>query len=484
MTPLRLDAYVRVSRVGKRGGESFISPAIQRERCEGVAQAGGHHIVRLHEDLDESGGKADRPGFLAALARVEARETDGIVVAKLDRFARSVADAANAMKRIEAAGGALMVAESSLDTSSSFGRWAMHMMLAMAELELDRLRESWDTARESAVARGIHVASRVPTGYDRDESRRLTPNGDAVAVAELFRRKAQGASWRELAEVLESAEVWTPYGAQYWTPPSLVSILTNRVYLGEARSGEHVLVGAHEPLIEESIWRLAQRLKQRQSPSRGGALLSGLLRCAGCRYVMKSDRMRDRDGTLLRLYRCRGAKAAGKCPAPSTVLARVIDPWVMEQFMERIGGGRLEAARRTNDIAAAKEDVAAAQTQLDIYIEADIGGTIGIERYRRELQRRREIVDAAEGILALAIESAGGADMPDPVELRRTWPDLDLSERRHLLSLGVDAIFLGRSPRQGLSALDSRTLIAWRGEGPDDLPGRGRRVEAIRSIDW
>jgi hypothetical protein len=237
-------------------------------------------------------------------------------------------------------------------------------------------------------------------------------------------------------------------------------------------------------LIEEPTWRLAQRLKQRQSPSRGGALLSGLLRCAGCRYVMKTDRMRDRDGTLLRLYRCRGAKAAGKCPAPSTVLARVIDPWVTEQFMGWVGSKSARMTEATDDIAAAQGEVDAARGQLDSYIEADIGGTVGIERYRRELARRHDVLDIAERALGDAVESAGGVGLPSAIELRRIWPDLDLAERRHLLSLGVDAIFLRRSPRQGLSALDSRTLIAWRGEGPDDLPGRGRRVEAIRSIDW
>lgn len=258
---MRLDGYIRVSRVGKRAGESFISPAVQRERCEGVSQAGGHEILLWHEDLDESGGKADRPGFQAALARIESGATDGIVVAKLDRFARSVADAAGAMKRIEAAGGALMVAESSLDTSTSFGRFAMHMMLAMAELELERFRENWDAARENAVARGIHIASKTPTGYARDEDRRLIPNDDAPAITELFKRKAKGASWSELADGLERAGVLTPYGSAFWTSQSLAGVLSNPVYLGEARSGAHVEPDAHPPLVDEQTWRLAQRVK-------------------------------------------------------------------------------------------------------------------------------------------------------------------------------------------------------------------------------
>lgn len=481
---MRLDGYVRVSRVGKRGGENFISPALQRERCEGVAQAGGHQIVRWHEDLDESGGKADRPGFQAALARIETQETEGIVVAKLDRFARSVADAADAMRRIEAAGGALMVAESSLDTSTPFGRFAMHMMLAMAELELERIRESWDDARAAAVARGVHVASKAPTGYGRDEHRRLVPNRDAEAVTELFRRRARGASWNDLAAVLEEAGVKTPYGAEHWTSESLKSILTNRVYLGEARSGEHVLLGAHEPLIDEMTWRQGQRPKGQRSPNRGISLLGGLLRCAGCRYLMKPQHMKNRRGERMLFYRCRGKKAAGECPAPTAVLAHLIDPWVTERFMERAGGVEAGAVRLTEDTAEAQREVDAARFQRDSFIEADISKLVGVDRYRSELERRQAVLDAAEDRLANLARRNEGADLPSAVELRAVWADLELGEQRHLLGRGVDAVFLRRAPRQGLSALDGRVFIAWRGEGPDDLPGPGRRIGPLRSFDW
>jgi hypothetical protein len=198
---------------------------------------------------------------------------------------------------------------------------------------------------------------------------------------------------------------------------------------------------------------------------------------------MKADTMKGRDGGRLAIYRCRGAKAAGKCPAPSSVLARLIEPWVVERFMERAGEADASAARLNSDIAGAEKKVKSARAQLDSYIEADIEGAVGVERYRGELRRRRDILDTAEEELARVHERAGG-DLPDPTVLRATWPDLDLAERRQLLSLGIDAIFLRRAPRQGLSALDSRTLVHWRSEGPDDLPGPGRRIGAIRSVAW
>src|SRR4051812_13416292 len=99
MTSQRLDGYVRVSRVSGRGGENFISPDQQRKAIERWARDNGVTIGSWHEDLDESGGSLDRPGFLAALERVESGASGGLVVAYLSRFARSVKVANEAADR-------------------------------------------------------------------------------------------------------------------------------------------------------------------------------------------------------------------------------------------------------------------------------------------------------------------------------------------------------------------------------------------------
>lgn len=69
---MKLDGYIRVSRVGGRTGDAFISPGEQRERVRAWAKSQGHRIAKWHEDLDQPGSKADRPGLNAAMERIEA----------------------------------------------------------------------------------------------------------------------------------------------------------------------------------------------------------------------------------------------------------------------------------------------------------------------------------------------------------------------------------------------------------------------------
>ena len=471
-----LGGYVRVSKVAGRSGASFISPKVQRERCEAVAAAGGHRILRWFEDLDESGAKSDRPGFQECLRLIEDGELDGIVVAKLDRFSRSVRHAAEALTRIDAAGGALISAEDSLDTSTPMGRFALHMMLAFAELEWEQRKESWAVARSNAVGRGVHVASRTPTGYTKGADGRLVPGEHAPRVADAFRLKAQGASWAELRRSM--AGVPTPYGSVEWADRSLSHLLSNRVYLGEARSGEFVNPTAHEPIIDVGTFQLAQRKEQKASPRHGQSLLTGLLRCAGCRYCLKPDTMAPKfEEGRVRMYRCRGTRAAGRCEAPASSLARVVEPYVEAAFLDRYRDVGERQVDDDTEAKAARLEVATAQAQRDAFLALDIADAAIAQA---ELDRRQERLDAAEAHLA-SLMLPEALDMSMMVD---EWPELLVEEKRALLSAGIDTVFLRRSPVRGPSPIEGRVLILWSGEGPEGLPGPGRRNLPLRPFDW
>src|SRR5262245_20846807 len=131
---MKLDAYVRVSQVAGREGDSFISPAQQRDKIRMWAELRGVEIARWHDaDLDQTGGKLSRPNFDKALRRVRAGKTGGIVVSKLDRFSRAgVADALKLIESIIEAGGQVASVEEGIDPTTPTGEFTMTVFLALA----------------------------------------------------------------------------------------------------------------------------------------------------------------------------------------------------------------------------------------------------------------------------------------------------------------------------------------------------------------
>jgi site-specific DNA recombinase len=487
---MKLDAYIRVSRVGGREGDSFISPDVQREKIERFATARGFEIARAFTDLDESGGKLSRPGFDEAIARVEAGESGGMVVAKLDRFARSLVGGLQAIERIQAAGGVILSAEGDFDTSTPTGKMVARIMLTLAEFELDRIRDGFRTSQARAVARGVHVASRVPTGYLKGEDGRLQPDPQAAPViAELFRRRAAGEGWTQLAAFLDASGIRGPYQNALWSQGAAAKIVHNRVYLGEARSGQHVNPDAHEPIVSRAEWEAAQSARPGASIRNGdGLLLAGLVRCAGCRYLVKADHMTDRDGERLGLYRCRVRHAAGKCRSATSALARVLDPWVEEQFLAALGpkGPLAQASASTRELAGALHKVEAAEAELVAYRDESVVSVIGHEAFTEGLVKRQGDLDAARGALAEARDRAGFAQaLPaEPFDLVELWPSLTLDERRKLLRAAVDAVVIRAVRGSGRQVpIGERAIILWRGQAPADFPRRGLRTE-LASFVW
>ena len=193
--------YVRVSRVGGRGGDSFLSPDLQREEIARAAAREGLEVAEIIEELDASGGDSKRPGWNRALELVERGEAPAVVVYNISRASRSVADFLDAEGRLRAAGGRLISSQESLGNDAT-GVMTRNILLAIAQMERERARENFAVSTASAVERVIHVAETIPLGYSRDpETRRLMPEpGTAPVVLSMFERRAKGWSWAKVGQ--------------------------------------------------------------------------------------------------------------------------------------------------------------------------------------------------------------------------------------------------------------------------------------------
>ncbi len=253
--PLRVDGYIRVSKVGKRRGPRFISPRTQTHAIEAWADARDARVVHVFQELDESGARADRPLLEEAIRRCESGESHGVVVHRVDRFGRSLIDGLVAIDRVRRAGGEFFAVHEGLDTTTETGRLVVRILMSVAEWELERIRAGFESARAAAVARGIHGGCVTPVGYRRSRSGRLRP--DPVAgpvIGELFRRRAAGEPVRSVARSLEAQGVRTAFGHPGWSPTATGRVFANPVYLGQARCGPYVCDDAHPALTDGPTW--------------------------------------------------------------------------------------------------------------------------------------------------------------------------------------------------------------------------------------
>jgi len=454
-----VDGYVRVSRVAGREGERFISPVEQRRAIEGWTRLHQHTLLEVFEDLDQSGKKRNRPGLDQAIQRIKTGESEGIVVAKLDRFGRSVTHLGELLDLLAEHDAALFTVAEGIDTSGRAGRMIASIMSAVAEFEVHRQGESWFIARSNAVQRGVYVGGTVPLGYTKDNTGRLHPGPEGSIVKEAFDRRASGHSWAKVAEWVGNQTT----GA--WSVGAVRHMIGNRTYLGEIHGGQGIVnLEGHQPIIDRATFEAANT-RQGIAPGRSGrssGLLSGIIRCASCRYAMKPNQ-RARGGLD---YRCKAGvrQNANPCPHPVSISAKRAEGQVTEAFMEHIGKLEFGSVDNAGEVQAALDLLRSAEAERDAALDGRLKDLIDTDAFYRVIGERQDAVDRARERLALARQT----ETHLPVEqIREAWPNLTLNEQRHLLASTFDAIMV----RPGHT---DRLHMLWKGSGVE-LPVRGRR---------
>lgn len=472
--------YGRISRTGTRLADGTLrSDVKQEDETTQAADKRGNVVVSADLDMDVSGGLFKRPGFGRALAMFEGREADVMIVPTLDRFGRDMKVIYKALEIIEANGGYLVsVGEQIEDSRTDYGRNQIAMFGMMAQGQLDRIKSGWKWAHSAHMADGI--PSKFPFGYERDENRRLvvTANGRRW-VPVMFEMRAAGETFGAIARTLNAAGMKTRLGND-WLARSVELTLKNRAYLGEIKYGKLREVGVHEALVSEELFHAAQSVKPtRRLATRNQGLLSGLLRCSGCRYAME---YKPATGTRGAVYQCTGNHGAGRCPAPVSVNATQAHDYMMG--WHRLRGDMVEAQQVTEDIAPLMADVRTWEQRVrDIEDDDELIALWTKPVYKQKLTEAKRGLSDAQARLAAATVGTEAASV--------TTPELEgmaLDAQRRIFASMIDCVFLRGRPGRGKSVpIDGRILVLEAGDGPDksELPRRGdRRVGVLPPFDF
>jgi DNA invertase Pin-like site-specific DNA recombinase len=493
-----LDGYIRISRVGDRGGESYISPDIQAKAITRKAKEIGRAVILHEPEENVSGGTMNRPIFNTIMDRIRSGESGGMVVYKLDRFARNLIGGYQALAEIAALNALFVSAsEPQFDFSTPSGRMILQQHLMFAEYWREISKESWANSVTHAVGRGIHPGPYGAYGYDRTESGRFVIVADvAPFVQEAYRlRVEERMPYRAIADFLNDQAPPRADGRP-WAGSSVQRMITRRVYRGEAfygriqnKTGKDAVVNtdAHEPLISEELFLAANQPVQAWSKKRQGddALLQGLVRCAGCRY-RASPGMSGK----IRTYHCHRRHVSGLCPAAASVsrprLERYVDQLVADELHRRLGA--FVGTADSDELHRAKEELADARTALnEMRSDTTARKRLGsrwldfIEPYVAEEERASaKLADIASRTATSVTGMTADA-----------YLTLSPSDRRAVLGAMIDAVMILRRPPgaptgRGTRPLDdSRVLVLWRGQAPPDLPAKSRfAADGIKSFQW
>jgi DNA invertase Pin-like site-specific DNA recombinase len=421
------DAYIRVSALKGREGESFISPSEQRQKIEDWAKLRKVQIGEVHEDLDQSGGKLNRPGLEAVLARIREGRTEGIIVAKLDRLSRlGVADALRLIEEIHDAHGTVVFVEEGLDPLTPFGEFGTTIMLALGRMERRRLTDSWATAKERAMKRGA-FAGPTSIGFDRAEDGTLVPNSDAPVVLEVFEASAKDG----LDAAVEVARKAWPTRA--WNVSKVRRLLTNRAYRGELVAGD-LVVHLDDPLVDPILWDFAQWPVTAHRKPKSCYPLSGIATCAACGKGIVGH---TTGKVRYRSYRC----TTQDCTL--NVKADPLEALVLDAIREHPPAGALsgdEILKLTTPIVAARE-------LLDAWVKDVEPADIGMARWREGFEAREARLAEAQAKWD-GVRGRGG-ELPD-------LEDDSLENQRRIFERAVGSLAV----RRGNEDLPERVALA------------------------
>lgn len=230
--------------------------ADQRHRIEAAAAARGWHLIGFFEDGGRTGGDLDRPGLVAGLASLANGEAQALIVAKLDRLSRSLADFASLVEQSHAEGWAIVALDLGVDTTTPSGQLLANVMAAFAQFERDLIRERTTSGRLTKARLGEGwVTGRPPYGY-RLRSGTLEPHPDEAHVVQfIFRKSANGMMRAKVARILNEEGVPAPQGDE-WTRHAVLRIVRRTTYRGDYTHAGHVV--RVPPLVRRREWTGAQ----------------------------------------------------------------------------------------------------------------------------------------------------------------------------------------------------------------------------------
>jgi DNA invertase Pin-like site-specific DNA recombinase len=271
---LRCAIYTRKST--EHGVEQeFNSLDAQREACESYIKSqtsqGWRALSARYDDPAYSGGNLDRPALKRLLADIEAGKVDVVVVYKIDRLTRSLADFAKLVETFDARSISFVAVTQQFNTTTSMGRLTLNVLLSFAQFERELASERVKDKIAASRKKGKWTGGTVPLGYEIKVRKLAINRAEAKSVQTIFKLYLKTGSLNKLIPELDKRKIVTKrrktevkkyQGGIPFTYGPLAYLLKNRIYLGEIHHGGKWFKGEHQPILDRTTFdRVQNQLK-------------------------------------------------------------------------------------------------------------------------------------------------------------------------------------------------------------------------------
>jgi site-specific DNA recombinase len=258
---LRCAIYTRKS--SEEGLEQdFNSLHAQREACEAYITSQRHEGWVLHRDhYDDggfSGGNIERPGLKKLLEDIAARKINIVIVYKVDRLTRSLADFAKIIEQFDQQGVSFVSVTQQFNTTSSMGRLTLNVLLSFAQFEREVTGERIRDKIAASKQKGMWMGGPVPLGYEVKDRKLLIKYPEAETVRHIYRRYVELGCVRLLQKDITERDIRSVSG-NILSRGTLYKLLSNPIYIGQIRHKDICHTGQHEAIIDQALWDQVQQ---------------------------------------------------------------------------------------------------------------------------------------------------------------------------------------------------------------------------------
>jgi DNA invertase Pin-like site-specific DNA recombinase len=253
--------------------QQFNSLDAQREAALAYIKSQQHEGWRAlstpYDDGGFSGGTLERPGLQRLIADIRAGKVQIVVVYKVDRLTRSLADFAKLIEVFETRGVSFVSVTQQFNTTTSMGRLMLNVLLSFAQFEREVAGERIRDKIAASKKKGLWMGGTPPLGYDVKDRTLVVNETEAALVRLVFESYVRLGTVTRLMQDMEDqghrtkryvSATGATHGGVHFSRGHLYRILANRIYRGEIVHKDAAYPGEHAAIVDEALWERAQAL--------------------------------------------------------------------------------------------------------------------------------------------------------------------------------------------------------------------------------